>query len=157
VGTEKSGDGQPIDLGLKPITVGIDALEDLRKFLSDELTYNMSPKSEEIISDHKSGAAVVGPPVSTVLMAVKSEYEASAAAAIEALDSYLNATRTLIGAIVNVAELYRSADSMVNARTTEVLNAFDDSWAQIQADDKKREEQRIAAWQARMDRIDRAV
>ena len=154
---EEFADTEPLDLGLKPITVGIDALEDLEKFLTDELTYNMGPKSEEIIMDHKTGQAVLGPQASAVLMAVKGEYEASATAAIQALDSYTDATRTLIGAIRQVTELYREADGMVTARTKEVLQAFDDSWAQIQTEDKKREELRLAAWQARMHRLDRQM
>ena len=145
------------DLGLKPITVEIDALKDLEKFLTDELTYNMSPKSQEIITDHQSGQAVIGPLGSTALIAVKGEYDVTAAAAIAALGSYVDATRTLIGAIQNVADTYRHADGMVNARMKQVLAAFDDSWAHIQADDKKREEQRIAALKAKLNRIDRVT
>ena len=157
VGHDDIDNSTPIDLGLKPITVGIEALEDLEKFLTEELAFNMAPKSQEIIMDHKTGEAVLGPAASSVLMTVKGEYEVSAQAAITALGSYVDATRTLIGAIHNVTELYRHADGMVNAQTKEVLQAFDDSWAQIQAGDKQRAEQQLAAWQAKMDRIDKVV
>jgi hypothetical protein len=55
VGYDDVDNSTPIDLGLTQVTVGIEALEDLERFLTDELNYNMTPKSQEIIMDHKTG------------------------------------------------------------------------------------------------------
>jgi hypothetical protein len=129
---------------LTPVQVDLDAIGDLANVLKEELELNLTPQTQNIITEHHTGTALTGPSQSVVFEEVAADYTATANLAIRALTSYVDATSTLLGAVTEVAAMYKHADAMVNANVDQIVKAFDDSWARLQA------QQADAAQQARI-------
>jgi hypothetical protein len=117
------------------VKVDIDVLNDFMKVLSAEITQNLQPYSNEIISDHREGVPIGQNSASIPLEALRREYYMAQQSAVDGLNSYVEETKVLLRAVELMAEHYRHTDGMAQGRAMDVMGAI--SEAQREVDEHK--------------------
>jgi hypothetical protein len=118
-----SGSAGPV-IELHAIDVEIDALDDFVRLLRGEVTENLRPYSEQVISDHLSGVGFGLSSGSAVMHALRQDYYACLCSSTEGLRSYIEASEVLLTAVEKVAQHYRRSDAMASAQSQDVLAAL---------------------------------
>jgi hypothetical protein len=113
-----------IDVDVPAINVDINAIDDFVALLRDEVTQNLRPYSDQIISEHRSGVGFGLYSGSEPMHALRQDYYQCLLSGAEGLRSYVDASEVLLAAAEKVAALYRRADAMAEAQSQDVLAAL---------------------------------
>jgi hypothetical protein len=118
-----AGSTRPI-LDLHAMDVDIDALDDFVTVLRGEVTENLRPYSQQIISEHRDGVGFGLASGSAAMHALRQDYHACLSSATDGLLSYLEASEVLLAAAEKIAEHYRRSDALASAQSQDVLGAL---------------------------------
>jgi hypothetical protein len=124
VSSGRAVDPPAIDVAVPAIHVDINAIDDFVALLRGEVTQNLRPYSEQIISEHRSGVGFGLHSGSEPMHALRQDYYQCLLSGAEGLRSYVEASEVLLAAAEKVAALYRRTDALAAAQTQDVLAAL---------------------------------